>query len=366
MHMQSSDERTLVGIVTISDRPAGSASDGSTPDASAPTQLFIRNSTGETVAQYDLSVEPKVATAEPSASSTATLAAPPESATSGIAEPVAVDFDMTLTPVPGQKFTGPTEQDSAVFNLRSPSLAQPIFDWGNFEIEIADFSIILPIFNEVLLVPFFDGGLDKLGSSPVLAQVGKLFRLRGVGLLFALKVQITIHIRIVLLIGFRWDIWGGGYYNEFGSQYPWAIGSVVIGIRIEIEILIRISGLIALALPGGELRVLYSFNLTIDIDFTISSDGRTLRFDPDFEYRVNHTRIGPVRNLLFPCDGRFQLVEENGKYTFTDDIGGKQSFYFVRAAGECCVPWEFDLTLCGLRRTSRRKHYKTASAPATV
>lgn len=160
-----------------------------------------------------------------------------------------------------------------------------------------------------------------------------------------MRVQITIHIRVVLIIGFRFDIRDFGYYNEFGSEYPWAIGSIVIGIRIEIEILIQISALVALVLPGGALRILFYFNLTIDIDFTISTDGHTLSFDLHFKYRVDYTRIGPQKNLLFPCDVRFQLAEDNGQTTFTDNIGAQQSFYFVGAAGECCVPWEFDLRL---------------------
>lgn len=46
-----------------------------------------------------------------------------------------------------------------------------------------------------------------------------------------------------------------------------------------------------------------------------------------------------------PCDGRFQLVSENGQTVFPDAFGGYQSFYFVRGAGQCCLSWNFDFDL---------------------
>lgn len=252
-------------------------------------------------------------------------------------------FSLTLTPVPNQQIVGPTEQDSAVFNLRGESAASSlIFDWGNFEITILDITIVLPIVNEVHLIPFFDGGGDDLNDLPVLAEVGKLLRLRGVGILVALRVEIVIHIRVVLIIGFIFEIWPFGLFNEF-PEYGWSIGSIVIGIRIEIQIIFIFAFLLALVLPEGRLRVLFAFNLTLGIDILISADDREIHFGAS--YRVRYRRIGPLANTLLPCDGRFQLAAENGQTTFTDAFGGQQSFYFPRAAGRCCVPWDYELEL---------------------
>ncbi|HEX4963729.1 MAG TPA: IPT/TIG domain-containing protein [Thermoanaerobaculia bacterium] len=330
VHLQKSDDRTLVGVVSLT---GGSAS-------SASAQFTVRGATGGEVAAYSMSVAPS---AEGSASAAAPSSSPSEGAPSDTVPTVASDISLTLTPVPGQQIVAPTAEDSAVFNLRGDSPFGLFFDWSNFEITIVDITIILPIINEVRLIPFFDGGGDVL-RSPVLAQVGTLFRLRGMGLLVALRVQITIHVRVVLIIGFRWNIWPFGLFNEFSDLYPWAIGSIVISVQVLIQVSFRISALVALVLPGGKLRVLFSFNLSLGIDFTISTDGRQLTFDPHFTHTVHYTSIAPLHNLL-PCDGRFQLAEENGQTVFPDAFGGNQSFYFARAAGVCCVPWNFDLTL---------------------
>jgi hypothetical protein len=105
-----------------------------------------------------------------------------------------------------------------------------------------------------------------------------------------------------------------------------------------------VSFLVALVKPDESLRTLFFFNLVLGVDLTISPDGKRL-FDGHFIHKVNHTRIGPHRTNMFPCDSRFQLAEENGQTEFTDAFGGSVSFYFPRAAGQCCLPWDFDLEL---------------------
>jgi DNA-binding XRE family transcriptional regulator/pyrrolidone-carboxylate peptidase len=340
VHMQKSDDRILAGIVTVS---------GETETSAAP-QLLVRDAAGEEVAQYSLSVGRNSDFMEASAARSAKSA--PVDKTAAMmdsAEPIAGDLAVTLIPVPDQQIVGPTEEDSAVFNLNGGGASSLLFDWFNFEITILDITFVLPIVHEVHLIPFFDGGSgeDPLSDAPVLAEVGKLLRLRGVGVLVALHVEIIIHIRVVLIIGFVFEIWPFGFFNEF-PEYGWAIGSFVIGIRIEIQILILLAFLLALVLPGGLLRVIFAFNLVIDLDFTISLDGRHLHFG--FDYHVNYKRIGPRLKTLLLCDGRLQLASENGQTVFPDGFGGHQSFYLPMAAGECCVPWDFDLEL--VRRNS--------------
>jgi transcriptional regulator with XRE-family HTH domain/pyrrolidone-carboxylate peptidase len=317
VHLQRSDDRILAGIVTFGGRKKGSGE--------VPSQLAVRAADGTEVAQYGVLVAA-------------------DSGEAMLAEGDALGtFSLTLTPVPDQQIIGPTEQDSAVFNLRGESAASSlIFDWGNFEITILDITIVLPIVNEVHLIPFFDGGGDDLNDLPVLAEVGKLLRLRGVGILVALRVEIIIHIRVVLIIGFIFEIWPFGLFNEF-PEYGWSIGSIVIGIRIEIQIIFIFAFLLALVLPEGRLRVLLAFNLTVNLDILINEDNGEVHFGAS--YRVRYNRIGPLANTLLPCDGRFQLASENGQTIFTDAFGGQQSFYFPREVGECCVPWNYELQL---------------------
>jgi hypothetical protein len=326
VHLQRSEDRILSGIVTVMDGTAATAS----------PQLSVRNASGDEVAQYAMWIAPDA--------SFAGAAAPMgEAAASVTAESTTGDISLTLTPVPGQQMTAPTEHDSAVFNLNGASSSSLFFDWTNFEITILDLTFLLPIVHEVHLIPFFDGiSADGLSDLPVLAQVGRLFRLRGVGLLVALHVDIIIHISVVLIIGFIFDIWDFGLFNEF-PEYGWVIGSVVIGIRIEIDIFIILSFLLAAVLPEGRLHKLFALNLVAELDFKISDDGHHLVFGAD--YHVNYTRIGPALTNLLPCGGRFQLASENGQTVFPDAFGGHQSFYFARAEGECCVPWDFDLRL---------------------
>jgi transcriptional regulator with XRE-family HTH domain/pyrrolidone-carboxylate peptidase len=352
LHVQRSDEQTLVGIVTVSDSLAsdGIASDGSNTPVS--TQLSIRSDTGGEVAQFAMSVGPSSDVGKESPTMSAMSAQPGEGAPGIAAEPGAGDIGLTLTPIPGQQMLGPTAEDSTIFNLGGESLSNFFFDFGDFEIVIFERTFIISLFNEVRLIPFFDNGIgDALDNTPVLAQVGKLFRLRGVGLLVALRVELVIHIEIVLIIGFRFNIWPFGLFNEFFGDYPFGIGSIVVTVRLVILVQINflISFLVALVKPGGALKVLFFFRLTIDIDFTISTDGRTFHFDPDFDMDVDYTRIGPLANQLRPCGGRFQLADDNGQTVFTNSFGDQQSYYFVHSPGECCVPWEFNMRLVRFR-----------------
>jgi pyrrolidone-carboxylate peptidase len=309
LHTLRSDDGTISAIVTI---PQSSMAAGS-------IQLSLLDSKGNMAAQYSVS--------EYSGTNAA-----------------GNEIDISLTPVPNQPILGPTEKDNAVFSLNPQSSLNSIFDWSNFAFTIFEITIILPIYNQVSIIPFFDGG-DEF-ESPVIAQVGRLFRLRGMGILVALRIEITIHIRVVIVIGFIYNIWPYGLYNEFPS-YSWGLGSIVIDIIIEIEIIFNLSFMLALIEPNGNLRVLIAVNLSVDIDFTIDGDGN-LRFDTDFTHRVYIVGISPLNNLQ-PCGGRFELASDNGQTTFLDNFGGYQSFYFPREAGQCCLGWDFNLELVRFR-----------------
>jgi transcriptional regulator with XRE-family HTH domain/pyrrolidone-carboxylate peptidase len=329
LHAQSGDDETLSAIVSfISPEPMS----GSVP-------LTVLDSNGGEAAQFEMSFKEQ-------SKEVATLDQKSEATTGESAQPGdgGGPIGLTLTPVPGQELVGPTSQDSAVFSLGGTSLSDFSFNFFEFEFVIFERDIIIPLFNEVRLIPFFDNGIgDVLNDTPVVAEVGKLLRLRGMGLLVALRVDLIIHIEIVLIIGFRFDIWDFGLFNEF-PEFGWAIGSIVISIRVIISVFLQVAFLVALVKPGGHLRVLFFFNLSLGFDFTITTDGRSLHFDRDFIHRVDYTKVSPLHTLLL-CDGSFQLAEENGEVAFTDGFGGSQSFYFPRAEGQCCLPWEFDLRL---------------------
>ncbi|HEY0457555.1 MAG TPA: IPT/TIG domain-containing protein [Pyrinomonadaceae bacterium] len=321
VEFQKSDGNFVSGLVTLPEKY----------DASAPLQLTLVDNGGSTVAGYDLSFAPESGALQAGAKNNFALAA------SG-----ADELSLNLTPAPGQQFTGPTREDSAVFSANGQNLSSQIFDWGNFAITIIDITIILPIINDVYMLPLFDGGGAVL-DSPVAAEVGKLFRLRGAGLLVALRVEVVIHIEVVLIIGFIYEIWGYGLYNEF-PEFGWSIGSIVIGIQINIEIYFNVAWMVALVKPNGQLEVIAAFNLTLGIDFSIDSDGH-LHFDAIFTHAVHIIGITSMPNNLLPCGGKFQLVSDNGQTAFPDARGGFESYYFVREAGGCCVPWNFDMEL---------------------
>lgn len=329
IHLQNGDDETLAGIVSF---PAGSP-------VPASVELSVLDSGGKEAGRFELAVAPS----EDSILSSDLSAEPPSKPPSKEPpQPISNVAPLTLTPVPGQQLFGPTRDDSAAFSLSGQSVF-PSFIFFDFEFTILERDIVIPLFNEIRLIPFFDNGVgDVLNNTPVLAEVGKLLRLRGMGLLVALRVDLLIHIEVVLIIGYRFDI-GFSVFNEF-PEFGWALGSIVISIRVIISVFLLISFLLALVQPGGHLRVLFFFNLVLGIDFTLSTDGRQLHFGTHFTHKVKYTKVSPLHSLL-PCDGRFQLAEENGKVAFTDGFGGSQSFYFPRAAGQCCLPWDFELEL---------------------
>jgi pyrrolidone-carboxylate peptidase len=329
---QKNDGNFISGIVTLPENV----------DTSAPLQLSMLDSGGTKVAEYQMEVAPDSGFAKQSFEQSYASLAPNND-----------ELALNLTPAPNQQFIGPTANDSAAFSVQSGSPFGFGFNWWNFEITIIDVTIILPIVNEVYLIPFFDGGGNTL-NSPVVAEVGKIFRLRGAGLLVAIRVEVQIHIQVVLIIGFYYQIWDYGFYNEF-PQYGWSIGSVVIGIRVEIQVIFYLSAMAAIVLPNGQLRVIAAVNLTLGIDFSIDSNGH-LHFDPIFTHAVRLIGITPMPNNLQPCGGKFQLVsDDNGRTAFLDSQGGYESYYFVREAGECCVPWDFNMQLVRFSSTGQQE-----------
>ena len=318
---QKNDGNFLSGIVTLPEYV----------DTSQPLQLSMLDAGGTKVAEYQMEVMPL----DNGFSSLSSDQAYASSASSSD------ELAVNLTPAPNQQFIGPTANDSAAFSVQSGSPFGWGFNWWNYEITILDVTIILPIVNEVYLIPFFDGGGDAL-NSPVVAEVGKIFRLRGAGLLVAVRVEVRIHIQVVLIIGFYYQIWNYGFYNEF-PEYGWSIGSMVIGIRTEIQVLFTLSAMIALVKPNGQMQVLAAINLTLGIDFSIDSDGR-LHFDPDFTYKPYVIGISPAQNNPLPCGGKFELLTPYGSAAVADAYGFEAQ-YAVHQAGDCCLPWDFNVRL---------------------
>jgi len=333
VHVQRSDEDMVAGIVTLP------------PNQPAP-DLSVRSQVGTEIASFDMELQTQQTAAATSGGSGGET-----QAAAMLSEDGAID--LTLTAVPGQQVVAPSEQDSRIFRLNSSTPATLGFNWSNFEISVFDVFFRFRIVNIVRLIPFFDGGGEEL-ETPIAPQVGKLFRVRGAGLLFALRVEITITISVVIIIGFRTDIWDFGLFNEF-PEFGWGLGSIVIGFRVVFSIDISIHSLTALVLPGGRLQVLAVVDLEIGIDFTITNNGLHLNFDPRFTHKVIFREIKPI-HPLFLCDGRFQLADENGLTVFPDEFGSSQSFYFVRGAGQCCLTWRFDFDLVRF----------TASGPETI
>ncbi|HSU17724.1 carboxypeptidase regulatory-like domain-containing protein [Longimicrobium sp.] len=325
VHVQKSDDRTLVGLVSLTDAQAASTQ---------AKQLSVRSAAGAEVGRYDLQVVASSEVAAKASSSTQSYAV---MAQTGPGVPV-----LALETVPGQRMLAPTESDSAVFSLKGGSPHGLFFDWGGFEIVLVDQVIFLEIINEVRLIPFFDGGGP--GASDVPARVGTLVRVRGAGLLLALRVNLIVRIRVVLIVGFRYQVDPFGFLNEFADLYPWAIGSVVFSIRIEISVTLQIAALLAMVLPGGQLVQLASLNISIGVVFRIGTDGHSLQLGTE-TFRVTHAGIGPVSTSLLPCGGRFQLATDNGQTVFPDQYGNSQAYYFVRGEGACCLPWSFALQL---------------------
>lgn len=319
-HIQKSDEDSLYGLVTISKEYTGEAQ----------TTFSILDKQGNSVGQYDLSVAP---------SSELKQSDPLPS----YSEPgPTTGYTTDLIEVPDQQFLGPTAEDAKVFDLKGELQNNLSLNSANIGVITYSYRYRFLIFNRVYLFPLFDGGEEVLGSE-VLAQVGKLFRLRGSGIIFAGRIEITITIIIIVIItiDFPW-LYGG--FNEFPEQFPNAIGTIIIGWDIDIEIIIEIFFLNALVLPDGRLRLLFVIGLTIGVHFNISSDGLRLSFIRNFTHFVRYFNIFPSPEQ-FPCSGRFQLADDNGQTVFIDQFGGRRSYYFPRLAGNCCVPWSFNLEL---------------------
>lgn len=309
-------------------------------DTSSPLNLSILNSGGTKVAEYQMEVAPDGGLASLSS----------EQNFAGLA-PSPDELALNLTPAPNQQFIGPTANDSAAFNIASGSPFGFGFNWGNFAITIVDVTIILPIVNDVYLIPFFDGGGDAL-NSPVVAEVGEIFRLRGAGLLVAIRVEVEIHIQVVLIIGFYYQIWDYGFYNEF-PEYGWSIGSVVVGIEIYVEVIFYLSAMVALVKPNGQLEVIAAVNLTLGIDFSIDESGH-LHFDPEFTYKPYVIGITPVPNNPMPCGNKFELLPQNGLAAVPDSLGFEAQ-YAVHEAGDCCLPWDFNVQLLRFTSTGQQE-----------
>ncbi len=254
LHMQKSDDQTVAAIVSFpEDAPVPESAD-----------LKLLDAAGREAGQFAMTVAPSVESS--AAKSVADDSAMSDAADTDGGLGDGGEVSLTLTPFPGQQILGPTATDSAIFPARSQSRSLFSFNFGDFYIRIFERTFRIQLFNEVRLIPFFDNGVgDRLNSTPVLAQVGKLFRVRGMGLLVALHVELIIHIEIVLIIGFRFQISPFGLFNEFFNDYPFALGSLVISIRfaILVEIDFIVAFVVALIMPGGAMKVLFSFNLRL-------------------------------------------------------------------------------------------------------
>lgn len=319
-HVQRSDEDSLYGLVTISKEYTGEAQ----------TTFSILDKQGNLIGNYNLSVAPSAELKQSNPIPSYSEPGP------------AVGYTTDLIEVPNQQFAGPTPEDAKVFDLKGELQNNLSFNTLNVGTITFRYRYRFLLFNRVYLFGLFDGGGDVIGSE-VLAEVGKLFPLRGSGILYAARVQVTITIIIIVIITIDFP-WHYGGFNEFPEDFPNAIGIIISGWDIDFEIILEIGVLNALVLPDGRLRILFYFGLTIGIHFSISPDGLHLKFVRDFTHFVRYFNILPFAEQ-FPCSGRFQLADDNGQTVFIDQYGGRRSFYFPRLAGECCVPWSFNLEL---------------------
>jgi transcriptional regulator with XRE-family HTH domain/pyrrolidone-carboxylate peptidase len=244
-----------------------------------------------------------------------------------------------LTPVPGQQVVGPTAESSTVVNLGGQTLGSFSFDWSSFAVSLFRITFRLRIANFIKVVSFFDGGGEEL-NSPVLAKVGHLMPLRGLGILVALRVEIIVSIRLLIIIS-----WKHGFdFSPWGSDPGFGLGSLVIGFELDIDIDIEIFFMVALVLPNGNLKVLALEDFDLNFHFQLDANGHQLTFNRR-KHEVRPRRIGPLLGLPFLCEDRFQLADDNGQTSFTDASGGTLAFYFVRGPGRCCLRWNFDLDL---------------------
>jgi pyrrolidone-carboxylate peptidase len=340
-HLQTSDEHALNAIVTIEKAAARLAK---------PINLSVLDSNGVLIGRYSCPLLPdsqyRKSDAIPDVAVASRLGGPPHPATG----PIASNFALDLIPVPNQTFDGPTEKDAVLFDLNGQIDVNRSSSISNFFSITASVTVRVLILNRVYIFPMFDRGnadltIDDLGTLfPSNTEVGKLFALRGSGILFAARVVTVITVRVTVIFGIRFPIEEFLSFNNFSNHFPGAIGVVVIGIIVEVEIDIFISFVAAVILPDSTLRIIFIFQLSIGIDFSFSSDRRRLSFLPNITHSVRFGGITPFADLL-PCDGRFQLADDNGQTVFTDVYGGHQSYYFARSAGTCCVPWRFHVEL---------------------
>jgi hypothetical protein len=155
VHMQQSEDRTIAGIVMVTDTQASTTS-GTTSVETVSKQLTVRSAAGDTVTQLEVSVAPSddtsAASSESAGDSVATSTEPPD------------ELSLTLAPVPDQQMLAPTEEESALFSLGGGAASSLVFDWSAFAFDILDLDFDFVIVNEVRLIPFFDGGGDHLQS----------------------------------------------------------------------------------------------------------------------------------------------------------------------------------------------------------
>ncbi len=147
-------------------------------DTSQPVQLSMKDSNGLEVNSFAMKVAPLMQASQPS--EYMALASPQE------------EMSLSFTEIPNQQFIAARENDSAVYSLNSSGWGGG-FDFGSIEYTIFNRTFILNIINEVHLIPFFDGGGDVLNSS-VLAEVTKIFKSGGVGLLVAYRIEVLIRL----------------------------------------------------------------------------------------------------------------------------------------------------------------------------
>ncbi len=340
-HLQTGDEHALNAIVTIEKAAAKLAK---------PINLSVLDANGVLIGRYSCPLLPesqyRKSDTIPDVIATSRLGGPPEPT----AGPIASNFALDLMPVPNQTFNGPTEKDAVLFDVNGQISANNSINISNFFSITASVTIRVMILNRVYIFPMFDRGradfnIDDIGVLfPSNTEVGKLFALRGSGILVAARVVTAITVRVTVIFGIRFPIDEFQSFNNFPSFFPSAIGVVVIGVIIEIEIDIFISFVAAVILPDSTLRIVFIFQLSIGIDFSFSSDRRRLSFLPNITHTVRFGGITPFADLL-PCGGRFQLADDSGQTVFADAYGGHQSYYFARSAGTCCMPWRFNVEL---------------------
>ena len=329
---QSGDDNSLFGLITLTDERKNVTE----------TEISILDNNGTPFSQLTLSIADSSSLKQ--SDPVPEIADPHfEGSAIPVQQKLSGNIATDLIAVPNQEFFGPNADDSRVYDLRGELEPTQNFIWITFTIIIADYWVTFAIINDVYRAALFDRGGPEFGDD-VVAIAGTLFPVRGAAVLYAARLTITLHVTVVLIIGIDIEIEFPSIYNEFPEQFPGAIGTVVLGVIFIVEVIFDFGLLIAVVRPDGTLYVIFLLNLTFGIDFTISTDGRHLSFEPHFIHSVRVNSILPFAGQ-FPCNSRFQLADDNGQTAFADSYGGIQSYYFARSAGQCCVPWHFDIEL---------------------